>query len=648
MSYTALTDGDSSTIGTLRWAVTTFLDGTWTSYQATYGATMNDWDVSQVTDMSNLFQNRTTFNDDISSWDVSNVTTMEDMFNGASAFNQDISSWNVGNVTTMRSMFNSARVFNQDISNWNVINVTNMAYMFRNMYDFNQPLGLWNVSSVTRMEGMFDSNLAFNQDISNWNVGNVTTMADMFGVASAFNQPLEQWNVGNVTTMRSMFYSASAFNQDIRVWLVDSSTILTDMFGAPCGMNPNTYGFTVPTPLYTEFNVQRKFVYGLASTVGTLNWGVSLYLNADGSKNTTGQWTTFYQATYGTTMNNWDISLITTLAETFYNKTLFNEDISNWNVSSVTTFYRTFANTRFSGNLSSWGVSSSAITLESMFQSSKITALDVSTWDLTNVSTLSLMITDSRLTPENYGNFLISLNNNATLQNDLILGITGVIYLSDNASVVTAYDTLTKPVVDGGKNMTIDSVENYSVAELNKFNASKIELNASTTNKIANVGQTTYFFDSGGPEYANSNNENYNITLLPGGKFSTITLEGTSWLNTGTTLKIFSSKESSVPLVDTSSITPTPISLTGSKFYVTFQTNSTAVRNTGFNIKITLSGLKLPCGLRNYGFSVKQILAFGYTPCQILDSPCGFTPADLVRAGVPPHQICRYSDYFNF
>jgi len=347
-------------------------------------------------------------------------------------------------------------------------------------------------------------------------------------------------------------------------------------------------------------------------------------------------------------MNDWDISLITTLADTFYNKTLFNEDISNWIVSSVTTFYRTFANTSFSGNLSLWGVSSSATTLESMFQSSKITALDVSTWDLTSVTTLSLMITDSRLTPENYGNFLISLNNNATLQNDLILGITGVIYLSDNASVVTAYDSLTKPVVDGGKNMTIDSVENYSVAELNEFNASKIELNASTTNKIANVGQTTYFFDSGGPEYANSNNENYNITLLPGGKFSTITLEGTSWLNTGTTLKIFSSKESTVPLVDTSSITPTPISLTGSQFYVTFETDSTSVRNTGFNIKITLSGLKLPCGLRNYGFSVKQILAFGYTPCELMKAGCGFTPADLVRAGVPPHQICRYSDYFNF
>jgi surface protein len=609
---------------------------------------LEQWNVGNVTNMQGMFCCATVFNQPLDQWNVSNVIRIQAMFSNASAFNKPLANWNVGNVTYMIDIFSGASAFNQPIGQWNVSNVITMLRMFAGASAFDQPLEQWNVGTVTDMRSMFSGASSFNQPLEQWDVKNVTNMESMFYDASSFDQDISHWNTTNVTNMGIMFEGASVFNQDIRYWIVDSSTTLSNMFAPPCGMNPNTYGFTVPTPLYTEFNVQRPFIDGLASTVGTLNWGISLYLNANGSKNTTGQWTTFYQAVYGTTMNDWDISLITTLADTFYNKTLFNEDISNWIVSNVTTFYRTFANTSFSGNLSLWGVSSSATTLESMFQASKITVLDVSTWDLTSVSTLSLMITDSRLTPENYGNFLISLNNNATLQNDLILGITGVIYLSDNASVVTAYDSLTKPVVDGGKNMTIDSVENYSVAELNEFNASKIELNASTTNKIANVGKTTYFFDSGGPEYANSNNENYNITLLPGGKFSTITLEGTSWLNTDTTLKIFSSKESTVPLVDTSSITPTPISLTGSKFYVTFQTNSTAVRNTGFNIKITLSGLKLPCGLRNYGFSVKQILAFGYTPCQILDSPCGFTPADLVRAGVPPHQICRYSDYFNF
>ena len=49
-----------------------------------YGA-MPDWDVSQVTDMSNAVSGRVDFNADISAWDVSNVTDMTWMFIGRPA-----------------------------------------------------------------------------------------------------------------------------------------------------------------------------------------------------------------------------------------------------------------------------------------------------------------------------------------------------------------------------------------------------------------------------------------------------------------------------------------------------------------------------------------------------------------------------------
>ena len=90
---------------------------------ATYGE-INTWDISNITDMSYLFQYKASFNSDISSWDVSNVTNMFAMF-FYSVFNQDISSWDVSNVTNMRLMFSNAKVFNQDLSSWNVSNVSN-------------------------------------------------------------------------------------------------------------------------------------------------------------------------------------------------------------------------------------------------------------------------------------------------------------------------------------------------------------------------------------------------------------------------------------------------------------------------------------------------------------------------------------------
>ena len=44
---------------------------------ATYGP-MKDWDMSEVTDISNLFRQKYTLNADLSSWDVSSVTAMEE------------------------------------------------------------------------------------------------------------------------------------------------------------------------------------------------------------------------------------------------------------------------------------------------------------------------------------------------------------------------------------------------------------------------------------------------------------------------------------------------------------------------------------------------------------------------------------------
>jgi surface protein len=87
----------------------------------TYG-NISDWDVSQVTDMSELFKRKTNFNDDISNWDVRNVTNISVMFS-ETVFNQDISSWDVSSVTAMSAMFFYASSFNQDISSWCVTNI---------------------------------------------------------------------------------------------------------------------------------------------------------------------------------------------------------------------------------------------------------------------------------------------------------------------------------------------------------------------------------------------------------------------------------------------------------------------------------------------------------------------------------------------
>ena len=87
------------------------------------------------------------------------------MFAGANSFNQPLNNWNVSNVTNMNYMFENATSFNQPLNKWNVSNVTDMWCMFWGAESFNQPLNNWNVSNVTDTEGMFQDASSFNQPL---------------------------------------------------------------------------------------------------------------------------------------------------------------------------------------------------------------------------------------------------------------------------------------------------------------------------------------------------------------------------------------------------------------------------------------------------------------------------------------------------
>ncbi len=154
---------------------------------------LNMIDTSAITDMSQLFQNDTTFNGDLTQWNTSNVTRMNGMFTDASVFNQNIGDWDTGEVIHIGSMFFRASVFNQNIGSWNISKVKNIDSMFASASAFNQDIGNWDTSNVINMSTTFLSASAFNQDIGNWNVKNVDSITGMFNGASTFDQDLSSW-----------------------------------------------------------------------------------------------------------------------------------------------------------------------------------------------------------------------------------------------------------------------------------------------------------------------------------------------------------------------------------------------------------------------------------------------------------------------
>jgi surface protein len=85
---------------------------------------LNWLDISEITDLSVVFEHFSNFNGDISKWNTSNVTNMEALFSNT-IFNGDISNWDVSNVKNMDDMFYKSK-FMGDISHWDVSNVTSM------------------------------------------------------------------------------------------------------------------------------------------------------------------------------------------------------------------------------------------------------------------------------------------------------------------------------------------------------------------------------------------------------------------------------------------------------------------------------------------------------------------------------------------
>ena len=231
-------------------------NGNTISYTFEEGGT-GDIYTGNISDFSQLFKGKKTFNKDIGYWNTSSATSMSGMFSNARKFNQDISNWDVSNVTKMNGMFMNAKKFDQNIGNWDVSNVQDMSSMFRNSHRFNQNLNTWNVANVTSMADIFRGAKDFNGNISSWDTSKVKNFIGSFHSAQSFNQDISNWNVGSATRMQRFLKNNNVFNMDLSGWDVrnirsnprDFAPNLTANGGVkPCwGLNGCSSSNLIPT-----------------------------------------------------------------------------------------------------------------------------------------------------------------------------------------------------------------------------------------------------------------------------------------------------------------------------------------------------------------------------------------------------------------
>ena len=357
--------------------------------QATsFNQNIGSWDVGNVTDMSAMFYRATSFNQNIGNWDVANVTNMGGTFSTASSFNQNIGTWDVSNVTSMSQLFYDAEIFNQDIGSWSIDSVTSMNSMFESADAFNQNLNNWNVSNVTDMENMFRATDVFNGNIANWNTGNVNTMAEMFAYTKAFNSDISNWDVSSVTTMEQMFYNAEAFNGDIGNWKTDSVTTMEEMFREAAAFNQG---------------INTK----------TINQGTPNVYTA------------------------WDVSSVTNMSNMFREAALFNQDIGNWDVGDVTEMQYMFHEAPlFNQDIGSWDVDS-VTDMTSMFNGASAFNYDLKNWELNSNVSVTEMFDNCGMDCSSYSTTLKGWAEDPNLPTGKTLGATDIIYGTDAAAYRT-------------------------------------------------------------------------------------------------------------------------------------------------------------------------------------------------------------------
>jgi len=170
-----------------------------------YGVGVGSWDVSNVISFYDMFKNSyfnaTVANSDISSWNTGSAVTMSGMFAVAGSvwtgtpapFGADIGGWDVSNVKDMTEMFEENEDFDINIGAWDVSSVTNMNEMFQDCPSFNNggsaDIANWDTSSVTDMGEMFENATSFNQDLSGWDVSSVTEYDQFDNGATSWTLP---------------------------------------------------------------------------------------------------------------------------------------------------------------------------------------------------------------------------------------------------------------------------------------------------------------------------------------------------------------------------------------------------------------------------------------------------------------------------
>ena len=408
---------------------------------------INIWDVTNISDISEMFSHCTYFNQNLGNWNTINFTNINSAFeycenNSGSGLDK----WKIPIVTTMNSSFESNFLFNQDLSGWDVSNCQYFNATFKNCLVFQGTgLNIWKPHPIT-MNSTFNNCSLFNPLNLIWDVSNCTTFVNTFNNCIAFQgNGLSTWRPNSVTDMSGMFYNCQNFNQDLSGWNITTVTsqpmigLFNNCIGLSVvnitsilvgwGKQNITYNGNILDMSSVKYYVDKYGVLDLSNNyswvyqnaipthivpsylAGKTNWQ-DAYLNNIGSSYpsisgdlivTQSDFSLWRQdASIVTDFNNmflnctnlsglgfqlWNTSKAVIFDDMFNGCINFNQDLSGWNTSKGTSFIRMFKScSSFTGQgLNTW-TTSLMINPNSMFYGCNNFNTNINNWNTNNAT----------------------------------------------------------------------------------------------------------------------------------------------------------------------------------------------------------------------------------------------------------------------
>lgn len=158
------------------------------------------WDVSSVSNMRGLFCCYRLNVSGIDRWNTPSLTNISYLFYSCGSEEAlNLENWDVSNVSNMEYAFAMMRLSVTGIDRWDVSNVESMDSMFSGIFEnpMRFYLGDWNVSKVKTMKQMFQSTGYLTGDIGidAWDVSSVDTFEEMFQFTHRFRGDLRAWKI---------------------------------------------------------------------------------------------------------------------------------------------------------------------------------------------------------------------------------------------------------------------------------------------------------------------------------------------------------------------------------------------------------------------------------------------------------------------